>query len=101
VSQLRAFASALAGARAVDAQQFYRHYGVESESWHLQETPHGPWVIAVTELADPGEAAPRFADATQEFHVWFKDQVLGLTGIDPNEAPLGPPTTEVFSWSAR
>ena len=57
ISELRAFASALAGARA--------------------------------------------ADATQEFHVWFEDQVLGLTGIDPNEAPLGPPTTEVFSWSAR
>lgn len=99
VAQLRAFASEMNGARAKDAALFYAHYGVEQESWHLQETPSGPWVIAVTEIADPTEAAPRFAQATQAFHVWFKDQVRGLTGVDPNEAPLGPPTAEVFTWS--
>ena len=53
VADLQAFAQALAGLRAVDAGRFYRHYGVERESWHLQFTDHGPWVIAVTELADP------------------------------------------------
>jgi hypothetical protein len=25
---------------------------------------------------------------------------LHLTGVDPNVMPLGPPTTQVFSWSA-
>jgi hypothetical protein len=101
VAGLHAFAAALTGARAADADRFYRHYGVEHESWHVQETDNGPWVIAVTTLADPDEAAPRYADATEEFHVWFKKQVLSLTGVDPNKKPLGPPTTEVFSWSAQ
>ena len=101
VSELQAFASELTGPRASDAEQFYRHYGVDYESWHVQQTPNGPWVIAVTELADPAEAAPRYADARHEFHAWFKDQVLSLTGVDPNKTPLGPPTTEVFSWSSR
>ena len=99
--ELNAFAAELTGARAADAEQFYRHYGVDSESWHVQQTPSGPWVIAITSLADPAEAAPRYADATEEFHVWFKDQVLSLTGVDPNESPLGPPTTEVFAWSSH
>jgi len=101
VADLQAFASELTGARASDAERFYRHYGVDHESWHLQQTPSGPWVIAVTSLADPVEAASRYADATEEFHVWFKDQVLSLTGVDPNKTPLGPPTTQVFAWSSR
>jgi hypothetical protein len=98
-SALESFAAQLKGQRASDATQFYRHYGVTSESWHLQDTPSGPWVIAVTELDDPVEAAPRYAEASEEFHVWFKAQVLALTGVDPNTTPLGPPTTELFAWA--
>jgi hypothetical protein len=101
VSDLHSFATELSGARAGEATQFYRHYGIDRESWHLQQTDNGPWVIAVTALENPSEAASRYADATEEFHVWFKNQVLSLTGVDPNNAPLGPPTTEIFSWSSR
>src|SRR5438552_8490249 len=50
VSDLQAFAAELNGAKAADATQFYRHYGVDHESWHVQQTPNGPWVIAVTAL---------------------------------------------------
>jgi hypothetical protein len=97
---LDAFAAQLKGRRAADAAAFYRRYGVADESWHVQETPIGPWVIAVTILADPAEAAPRFAQASEEFESWFKAEVLALTGIDQNVAPLGPPSTQVFRWSA-
>lgn len=96
---IRDFAAELLGARRADADEFYGHYGVEHESWHLQETPHGTWVIAVTLVDDPDGAASRYAGASQEFHAWFKDRVLDLTGIDPNVTPLGPPTTQMFSWS--
>lgn len=99
ISDLEAFASELNGARASDAEQFYRHYGVDHESWHVQQTANGPWVIAVTALANPTEAASRYAGATEDFDVWFKNQVLSLTGVDPNKTPLGPPTREIFSWS--
>ena len=101
ITDLNAFAQALAGPRSGDAERFYRAYGVERESWHLQYTDHGPWVIAVTELADPVEAAPRYADATEAFHLWFKSQIEALTGVDPNVTPLGPPTRQVFEWSKR
>ena len=99
ITDLQAFAEALAGPRSGDAARFYRAYGVERESWHLQHTDQGAWVIAVTELADPVEAAPRFADATEAFHLWFKSQVEALTGVDPNIAPLGPPTRQLYAWS--
>lgn len=101
MSALAAFSAQLSGPRASEASQFYRQYGVEHESWHLQETPNGPWIIAVTTVANPDEAAPRYAGATEAFHIWFKDQVLALTGIDPNSTPLGPPTEQIFSWQAH
>ena len=97
---LEAFAAQLKGRRAGEASSFYRRYGVVDESWHVQETPIGPWVIAVTVIADAAEAAPRYAQSTEEFEAWFKAEVLALTGIDPNVTPLGPPTTQVFRWSA-
>ncbi len=100
VEELRAFAAALCGERSADANQFYRHYGVSHESWHVQKTPTGPWVIAVTVVDNPEEAASRYASASEEFHAWFKAQVLSLTGVDPHTTPLGPPTTRVFVWSA-
>jgi hypothetical protein len=90
-SALESFAAQLKGQRATETAQFYRHYGVSSESWHLQDTPSGPWVIAVTELDNPAEAAPRYADASEEFHVWFKTQVLALTGVDPPPRRSGLP----------
>ena len=100
IADLTAFSEALAGPRSGDAARFYRRYGVESESWHLQKTDHGPWVIVVTEIADPVDAAPRYADAVEAFHLWFKSQVETLTGVDPNYTPLGPPTKQVFTWSS-
>jgi hypothetical protein len=100
LSELQAFAEQLKGQRRASAIQFFREYGVSHESWHFQQTPNGPWVIAVTELQDPQEAAPRYASSNADFEVWFKTQVRSLTGVDPNTTPLGPPTTEIFSWSA-
>jgi hypothetical protein len=98
-SELENFAAALKGDRSADADRFYRNYGITHESWHLQDTPHGPWVIAVSEIRDPAESAPRYAQATEEFHVWFKSRVLSLSGVDPTSMPLGPPTHEIFSWT--
>ena len=50
-------------------------------------------------IDNPAETAPRYASASEEFHAWFKSQVLHLSGVDPNVTPLGPPTTQVFAWS--
>jgi hypothetical protein len=57
-------------------------------------------VIGVTEIANPTEAAPRYAGSTTDFDTWFKASIRHLTGVDPDSAPLGPPTTQVFEWSS-
>lgn len=100
VSDFEAFVSALQGPRRDDAAAFYNEHGIKHESWHLQHTDHGPLVIVVSLIRDPAEAAPRYARATDDFASWFKGQVLKLSGVDPSVALLGPPTKEVFQWSA-
>ena len=83
---------------AGEALAFFARYGIAHESWHLQTTPHGSWVIAVTQVADRvlGEAAQEFSDSEHPFDRWFKDQVYRVSGINPDEQPLGPPTTLLF-----
>jgi hypothetical protein len=98
IDEVRQFASALAERKA-ETDAFYRNLGVTHESWHVQETPSGPWVIGVTKVGDQAEAAPRYAASAASFDVWFKSQVRRLCGVDPDQQPLGPPTTQVFVWS--
>ncbi len=99
VEELHAFTSELSGNKGADADEFYRQYGISHESWHLQETEAGPWVIVVTVIDDATGAAARYAKAPEAFHSWFKSQVLALSGVDPSQKPLGPPTAQVFTWS--
>ena len=96
----RDIARELAGPRAVEAAAFYAQFGVTHECWHLQETPAGMWIIVVTEVSDMpvAVAAADYASSERPFDRWFKSQVLELTGIDPAEAPLGPPTECILNW---
>ena len=101
MAEFDAFVAALKGPRAREAAAFYQEHGIAHESWHLQQTPHGPWVIVVSMIRDPAASAPKYALASDQFASWFKSQVLTLSGVDPTRSPLGPPTTEVFHWSAN
>jgi hypothetical protein len=66
---LREFAAALQGAKAAQTTEFSERHGVARESWHLQETSHGTWLIGVTEI--PGkpvsEAARGYAESGHSF----------------------------------
>ena len=100
--ELRQFVAECSGPRCAEAGEFYRSFAVAHESWHLQQTPNGALVIAVTELGEPAEeTARKYAASERPFDRWFKDQVKRLSGIDPDKEPLGPPTEEVFSFTAR
>jgi hypothetical protein len=99
-SVVRELAKSLATDRAAEMAHFYTCFGVTSESWHMQETPHGLWVIAVSEIDEPTKRGEQYSASHAEFDEWFKAQVLELSGIDSTTQPLGPPTEEIFSWPA-
>ena len=96
---IRRLAAEMAGPRRQEAEAFYRGFGVVRESWHYQETPHGPMVIGVTEVEEEPDVdvkAQEYARSDRPFDRWFKDQVRNLTGIDPDAQPLGPPSEVIF-----
>ena len=98
--EIRALAKEMAGARSKEASEFYGHFDVTHESWHLQNTPHGLWVIGVTEAGDPIEAkAQEYAASNRPFERWFKDRVHQLSGINLDDEPLGPPTETIFEFN--
>jgi len=97
---VRAFAKSLKTDRAADVAHFYTCFGVTYESWHLQETPSGLWVIAVTDVDAPTKRAEQYSASHAEFDEWFKAQVLALSWSAPTTQPLGPPTEEIFAWPA-
>ena len=101
IPDFEAFVKALQGPRRADAAAFYNQHGITHESWHLQQTDHGPLVIVISMADDPATAAPKYARASDEFASWFKERVLALSGVDPSTTPLGPPTREVYHWSAN
>ena len=86
---VEAFARELSGPRQAKVREFYDSYGVKRETWHFQPGPFGSQVIVITEVD---------ADAQQPFYRWFKDEVLRISGVDPNVDPLGPASMQVFAW---
>ncbi|HVT58396.1 MAG TPA: hypothetical protein VHR45_08345 [Thermoanaerobaculia bacterium] len=98
---LRDFARQVAVGRSAEAAEFYRGFGVARESWHLQQSVAGPLVIAVTDLKEIDETARAYATSERSFDRWFKDQVQRLTGVSPDQDPLGPPTEQIFEWRER
>ena len=98
---VREFARTIGGPRQKDTTEFYRRVGVCQESWHMQDTPQGPWVIVVTDCTRPPDQVARdYAASQHPFDRWFKDQVHELSGIHPDKTPLGPPTEPLYSWTA-
>lgn len=93
---VRRVAAEMAGPRRQEAEEFYKSFGVFRESWHYQETPHGPIVIGVTEVDEAETKAPQYAQSQRPFDRWLKDQIRNLTGIDPDTQPLGPPSEVIF-----
>lgn len=63
------------------------HSMVSRESWFMQPTPQGDLVIVYLESPDPTEVFAELAVSRNAFEVWFRAQVLNLTGMDLTMLP--------------
>jgi hypothetical protein len=93
----RDFAQETLGPRRAQFAALQALSTVTRETWTLVPTPDGFFVNVWFE----GNVDKAFADlatAEDEFAVWFREQVLNVTGVDmsaPNDS--APPET-VFDW---
>ena len=98
VDALKQFGEKLLAERRAEVDAFYRKYGVSHESWHSQDIAGTTWLICCDNMKEPVSAAAEYSAATDAFDVWFKQEVLRLTGVDPNKTPFGPPSEMIFCW---
>ncbi len=91
-----AFASALMNERRADLDA--AQTTVTKESWFLQETPMGDFLIVYYHSPDPAKVHAALAVSQEPFDVWFRGQILELTGIDIS-TPLPGLPTQILDWS--
>ena len=84
--------------KPAETRSFYDRHSAE-EAWFLQNTEGGPIVIAVLAVDDPERAAKTYSESTDPFDVWFKQRVIEVSGVDPNQTPLGPPSEQIFQFA--
>ena len=90
-----AFAAAMMGERK--AEYVKSQVTVTRESWFLQPTPQGDLLVVHFESPDPGAVFAGLAESQEPFDVWFRDQVLEITGFDLTEPLAGLPP-RIFHW---
>jgi len=90
--QMRQFARETHGPRLEEYRASDRRLGASRESWHLQHTPQGDFVLVYFEATDVQRVFSQFAASRDPFDVWFKQQVLEISGIDFNEPPPAAPS---------
>lgn len=83
--------------RREETEAFYRRFEAH-EMWFVQDLGDGPFAIAVASMRDPSEQAREYASARDPFSVWFKQRVTSVSGVNPNETPLGPRTELLYEF---
>lgn len=92
-----AFANALMSERVADFDN--AQTTVTKESWFLQETPMGDFVIVYYHAPDLAAVHSALATSEEPFDVWFRAQILDLTGIDIS-TPLEDLPIQALDWSS-
>jgi hypothetical protein len=95
----RAFASETVGGRKADFEALQAASKVTRETWAMQETPMGSFMLVWFE-GDVEKAFSDLAADESEFAVWFRAQVKDVTGVDLGAPPEGPLPDVLVDWNA-
>jgi hypothetical protein len=87
----RDFAAACIGERRKGFEAQLARDGISRETWALQETPMGSFMLVWFEAPDIEKAFTELATSGDEFTIWFRGQVMDLTGVDLAAPPESPP----------
>jgi hypothetical protein len=93
------FGKACMGPRRKERSEYLKRVGITKEAWYLQNMPQGSIVLVYFEASNAAKAFETLAMSKEPFDVWFKDQVLQITGFDLSKPPAGPPPEQIFSMT--
>jgi hypothetical protein len=84
------FAAACVGERRKGFEAQLARSEISRETWSLQETPMGSFMLVWFEAPDIEKSFTELATSSDEFTVWFRGQVKDVTGVDLGAPPEGP-----------
>jgi hypothetical protein len=96
----RDFAAASMGERRKGFDALQNTSNVTRETWALQETPMGSFMLVWFEAPDIEKAFTDLATTGNEFSNWFLGQVKDVTGVDLSAPVEGPPPEVLVDWTA-
>jgi hypothetical protein len=96
----RDFAAACMGERRKGFEALQATSRVTRETWALQETPMGSFMLVWFEAPDIEKVFTDLATAGNEFTTWFLGQVKDVTGVDLGSPPESPPPDVLVDWTS-
>jgi hypothetical protein len=93
----REFMRQLDGPRKIDFDRSERRIGITKELWFLAKLPSGDHLVGYMEAADFGGAIQAFVGSRDVFDMWFKSEMLAVTGLDLNNPPADMAPAELLS----
>ena len=91
----REFAKTVMGPKRSGYLQALKEQGISKISWFLQNTPQGDMLIVHFEADDVEKVFEVLANSKDSFHVWFKEQVKSVIGLDLEQPSDEPPPEEI------
>jgi hypothetical protein len=76
------FAKAVMGPRRKEFEEILKKEGITKETWFLQKTPHGDFVVVYFEAADVEKSFEILAKSQDPFARWFREQAKAVSGVD-------------------
>ena len=73
-------------------------HGLTRETWSLQTTPQGSFMLVWFEAPDVEAPFVQLATDGDDFTVWFRQQVADVTGVDLSAPPEDPLPEIVVEW---
>jgi hypothetical protein len=95
----RKFIGELNGARRAEFVASRKAVGARERTF-LQPTPMGDMVIVTLEGDDPGRSFGQFVSSTDQFTLWFLEQVKEIHGVDLTHAASGPMPQQVIDTAS-
>ena len=93
----RAFLQQLDTTRRAEFDESEQRLGITKELWYLASLPSGDHLIAYMESADFNRALSSFVGSRDPFDLWFKQEMLAVTGVDLNNPPADLAPAELLS----
>ena len=79
---LKEFVRTITESRWKEYEAFQERSRVQKVTWCLQRSPNGDLFLIYNEGEDFEKLISEFAVSTHPFDVWFREEALGITGVD-------------------